>query len=217
MINTFDIIIRITLTVLLSGFIGAEREWSGRPAGLRTHILVGVGAALVMLVSMYGFAGSNDPARLAAQVVSGIGFLGAGAILRDKGDITGITTASTIWITAMIGLAVGNGFYFGAIFATGIVIFTLIGLRFIERYINHQTKTMTIIGDDTKPLMTKIVEICDRNELHMTHIEAKVIGYGKVDALRLTASLSRDVKDELIKIVVKEIEEQVKPYSITIK
>jgi uncharacterized membrane protein YhiD involved in acid resistance len=117
----------------------------------------------------------------------------------------------------MIGLAVGNGFYFGAIFATGIVIFTLIGLRFIEIYINHQTKTMTIIGDDTKPLMTKIVEICDRNELHMTHIEAKVIGYGKVDALRLTASLSRDVKDEIIKIVVKEIEEQVKPYSITIK
>jgi putative Mg2+ transporter-C (MgtC) family protein len=217
MINTFDIIIRITLTVLLSGFIGVEREWSGRPAGLRTHILVGVGAALVMLVSMYGFAGTNDPARLAAQVVSGIGFLGAGAILRDKGDITGITTASTIWITAMIGLAVGNGFYFGAIFATGIVIFTLIGLRFIERYINHQTKTMTIIGDDTKPLMTKIVEICDRNELSMTHIKAKVIGYGKVDALRLTASLSRDVKDELIKIVVKEIEEQVKPYSITIK
>jgi putative Mg2+ transporter-C (MgtC) family protein len=217
MISTLDIIARLTLTVILTGLIGAEREWSGRPAGLRTHILVGVGATLVMLVSMYGFAGTNDPARLAAQVVSGIGFLGAGAILRDKGDITGITTASTIWITAMIGLAVGNGFYFGAIFATAIVIFTLTGLRFIERYINHQTKTMTIIGDDTKPLMTKIVEICDRNELHMTHIEAKVIGYGKVDALRLTASLSRDVKDEIIKIVIKEIEEQVKPYSITIK
>jgi putative Mg2+ transporter-C (MgtC) family protein len=217
MISTFDIIIRITLTVLLTGLIGAEREWSGRPAGLRTHILVGVGASLVMLISMYGFAGTNDPARLAAQVVSGIGFLGAGAILRDKGDITGITTASTIWITAMIGLAVGNGFYFGAVFATGIVIFTLIGLRFIERYINHQTKTMTIIGDDTKPLMTKIVEICDRNELNMTHIKAKVISYGKVDALRLTASLSRDVKEEIIKIVVKEIEEQVMPYSITIK
>ena len=217
MISTLDIIARLTLTFILTGLIGAEREWSGRPAGLRTHILVGVGATLVMLVSMYGFAGTNDPARLAAQVVSGIGFLGAGAILRDKGDITGITTASTIWITAMIGLAVGNGFYFGAIFATAIVIFTLTGLRFIERYINHQTKTMTIIGDDTKPLMTKIVEICDRNELHMTHIKAKVIGYGKVDALRLTASLSRDVKDEIIKIVVKEIEEQAKPYSITIK
>jgi putative Mg2+ transporter-C (MgtC) family protein len=217
MISTLDIIARLTLTFILTGLIGAEREWSGRPAGLRTHILVGVGATLVMLVSMYGFAGTNDPARLAAQVVSGIGFLGAGAILRDKGDITGITTASTIWITAMIGLAVGNGFYFGAIFATAIVIFTLIGLRFIERYINRQTKTMTIIGDDTKPLMTKIVEICDRNELHMNHITAKVIGYGKVDALRLTASLSRDVNDETIKTVVKEIEEQVKPYSITIK
>jgi putative Mg2+ transporter-C (MgtC) family protein len=217
MISTLDIIARISLTVLLSGLIGAEREWSGRPAGLRTHILVGVGAALVMLVSMFGFGGTNDPARLAAQVVSGIGFLGAGAILRDRGDITGITTASTIWITAMIGLAAGNGFYFGAIFSTVIVILTLIGLRYIESYINHHTKTMTIIGDDSKPMMTKIVEICDRNHLNMTHIQAKVIDYGKVEALRISASLGRDVKDETIKIVVKEIEEEVKPFSITIK
>lgn len=217
MISTLDIIARISLTVLLSGLIGAEREWSGRPAGLRTHILVGVGAALVMLVSMFGFGGTNDPARLAAQVVSGIGFLGAGAILRDRGDITGITTASTIWITAMIGLAAGNGFYFGAIFSTLIVIFTLIGLRYIESYINHHTKTMTIIGDDTKPMMTKIVEICDKNHLVMTHIQAKVIDYGKVEALRISASLGRDVKEETIKIVVKEIEEEVKPFSISIK
>jgi putative Mg2+ transporter-C (MgtC) family protein len=217
MITNLDLVLRISLTVILSGLIGAEREWSGRPAGLRTHILVGVGAALVMLVSMYGFGGTNDPARLAAQVVSGIGFLGAGAILRDRGDITGITTASTIWITAMIGLAAGNGFYFGAIFSTAIVIITLIGLRYIESYINHHTKVMTIIGDDTKPMMTKIVEICDTNHLNMTHIQAKVIDYGKNQALRLTASLGRDVKDETIKLVVKEIEEQVKPYSISIK
>jgi putative Mg2+ transporter-C (MgtC) family protein len=217
MISNLDIIIRITLTVLLSGLIGAEREWSGRPAGLRTHILVGVGAALVMLVSMYGFGGTNDPARLAAQVVSGIGFLGAGAILRDRGDITGITTASTIWITAMIGLAVGNGFYFGSIFATIIVIFTLIALRYIETYINRRIKTMTIIGDDSKPMLTKIVEICDRNHMYITNIQAKVIDYGKNEALRLTASLSRDVKDETIKNAIKEIQDEVKPYSITIK
>lgn len=217
MISELDIIIRVVLTVLLSGAIGFEREWSGRPAGLRTHILVGVGAALVMLVSMYGFGGTNDPARLAAQVVSGIGFLGAGAILRDRGDITGITTASTIWITAMIGLAVGNGFYFGSIFATAIVIFTLIGLRFIEGYINHRTRQLTIIGDDTKPMLTKIVEICEKHQLYITNIKAKVIDYGKTEALRLSAALSRDVKDETINLVIKEIEEIVKPYSIEVK
>lgn len=217
MISELDIVIRILLTVILTGAIGAEREWSGRPAGLRTHILVGVGAALVMLISMYGFGGTNDPARLAAQVVSGIGFLGAGAILRDRGDITGITTASTIWIVAMIGLAVGNGFFFGAIVATAIVIFTLIVLRYIEAFINHRTKVMTIIGDDTKPMLTKIVEICDRHHLYITNIQAKVIDYGKTEALRLTASLSRDVKDETIKLVVNEIEQDVKPYSISIK
>ena len=166
---------------------------------------------------MYGFGGTNDPARLAAQVVSGIGFLGAGAILRDRGDITGITTASTIWITAMIGLAVGNGFYFGSIFATIIVIFTLIALRYIESFINRRIKTMTIIGDDSKPMLTKIVEICDRNHMYITNIQAKVIDYGKTEALRLTASLSRDVKDETIKNAIKEIQDEVKPYSVIIK
>ena len=113
----WEIVLRLVLAVVLSGIIGFERELHGRPAGLRTHILVCVGAALVMLISIDGFGGSGDPARLAAQVVSGIGFLGAGAILRDGGDIKGITTAATLWIVGMIGLACGNGYYIGAIVA----------------------------------------------------------------------------------------------------
>ena len=109
----YEIVFRLFLAIILSGIIGFERELHGRPAGLRTHVLVALGAALVMLISIDGFGGSGDPARLAAQVVSGIGFLGAGAILRDGGDIKGITTAATLWIVGMIGLACGNGYYVG--------------------------------------------------------------------------------------------------------
>ena len=106
---------RIILACLLGASIGFEREKYGRPAGLRTHMIVCVASSLAMLVSIFGFEG-GDPARLAAQVISGIGFIGAGAIItRGDKDITGITTASTIWICAIIGLACGNGYYFGAI------------------------------------------------------------------------------------------------------
>ena len=103
--------VRVVLAILLGFVLGIEREMYKRPAGLRTHILVCIASCLIMLVSMYGFD-SGDPARVAAQVVSGVGFLGAGAIMReDKGNgIKGITTAATIWMSAMIGLACGNGF-----------------------------------------------------------------------------------------------------------
>ena len=126
------IIIRLLLACLLGGLIGLEREINNRPAGLRTHILVTVGSALIMLISILGFT-YGDPSRLAAQVVSGIGFLGAGTIIRNGGDVSGLTTAASIWVSGGIGLAVGNGFYFGACFATGIVLFSLFSLGFIEK------------------------------------------------------------------------------------
>ena len=94
-LSPVDLLTRLLLSALFAGFIGLERESHGRPAGLRTHILVAVGSCLVMLLSIYGFAGSwanRDPARLAAQVISGIGFLGAGTILREGATIKGLTT-----------------------------------------------------------------------------------------------------------------------------
>ncbi|HBL37110.1 MAG TPA: methyltransferase, partial [Firmicutes bacterium] len=104
------------VATLLGAVIGLEREQHGRPAGLRTHILVALGSCLIMLVSIYGFPSGtgSDPARLAAQVVSGIGFLGAGTILRDGTSIRGLTTAASLWVVAGIGLAAGTGFYWAA-------------------------------------------------------------------------------------------------------
>ena len=121
MINEYEVVIRLILASILGGLIGLEREVNNRPAGLRTHVLVTAGSALVMLISMYGFNGlgedgtGGEPARLAAQVVSGIGFLGAGTILRQGNSIQGLTTAASLWVSGCIGLAIGNGYYLGGL------------------------------------------------------------------------------------------------------
>ena len=136
----WDLLFRLALTVVLCGLVGLERESRDQAAGLRTHVLVGVGAALFTLVSAYGFQdviaiGANgkpimrDPTRIAAQVVSGIGFLGAGAIMRQGFTVRGLTTAATLWMSAAIGMAAAAGFYIGAVIATFISIAALIAFR----------------------------------------------------------------------------------------
>ncbi len=218
-LDTWSIILRICAAVVLGGLIGLEREWHGRPAGLRTHILVAVGSCLVMLVSMYGFTNmgmTTDPARLSAQVVSGIGFLGAGAIIRDKGGVTGITTASTIWLVGMIGLACGNGYYIGALAATIISLVTLVMLRVIERAISHHITSFEVIGNAEHPLLKEIVEICDQYNLLLTNIDAKVIEYGKIEAIKLTADFIRNSDKDKVRACLAQIEAELKPYSITI-
>ena len=131
-----SIILRIILSVIVGGLIGSERGRSGSPAGLRTHILVCVGSAMTALISVYiaKTGGFDDLARIPAQVISGIGFLGAGMIIVKKNNvITGLTTAAGMWATATIGIAVGYGFYLGALVATGACLFTASVLTRLER------------------------------------------------------------------------------------
>jgi len=133
--------LRMLVAALLSGVVGLERERGERAAGLRTHALVGLGSCLVMLVSAFGFSdwhftpGALDPSRMAAQVVSGIGFLGAGVIIfqRDREVVRGLTTAASVWVVAAIGLAVGGGMYVTATVGTGITLLILAGLKPLER------------------------------------------------------------------------------------
>jgi putative Mg2+ transporter-C (MgtC) family protein len=122
------VISRLVLAAVCSGLIGFEREASQKAAGLRTHTLVGVGAALFTIVSIVGFEG-GDEGRVAAQVVTGIGFLGAGAIFRDGSAVSGLTTAAGLWAVAAIGLAAGSGSYFVAVIGTVVVMTVLLALR----------------------------------------------------------------------------------------
>ena len=159
-INLGEIAVRLVVAAALSGLIGLEREWRERAAGLRTHMLVGVGSALFTLVSAYGFndflvGGSNvvraDPSRIAAQIVTGIGFLGAGAILRQGLTIRGLTTAAGLWVVAAIGMAVGAGYYEGALIATGVVLFGLGPLRWAEGHIVARRRTSGHLEIDLRP------------------------------------------------------------------
>jgi putative Mg2+ transporter-C (MgtC) family protein len=118
--------LRLVLAGVLGGLIGAEREYRGKVAGTRTHLLVALGSALMLLVSQHGFDGQGDPGRVAAQIVSGIGFIGAGAIMVDRKSIHGLTTAAGIWVAAGIGMAVAAGLYALAVTTT---VLALIGLE----------------------------------------------------------------------------------------
>lgn len=140
-----QIIIRLTLAAALTGLIGLERQLHRRTAGLRTHILVSVGSCLIMLTSMYVFdiyknIASVDPSRIAAGVITGIGFLGAGAIMRESTEIKGLTTAASLWVSAGIGLATGVGFYSAAIFTTALALVVLFLLRRLESTTFFQEK-----------------------------------------------------------------------------
>ena len=139
-LTTTDLLIRLFVAALLGGAIGFERELTEQPAGLRTHLLVSLGACLFTVAGAYGFEAFSgradinlDPTRIAAQIVSGIGFLGAGAILREGMSVRGLTTAAALWLTAAVGLAVGLGFWVGASAATAIAVLALFGLKRLER------------------------------------------------------------------------------------
>ena len=141
------ILIRIVCAVIIGGIIGIERSVKNRPAGLRTYMLVCVGACLIMLTNQYLFqvSGSGDPMRLGAQVVSGIGFLGAGTIIVTKhNQIKGLTTAAGLWAAAGVGLALGVGFYEPALTAGLLIFFVLTGLQRLDNRMRSKTRTLEV-------------------------------------------------------------------------
>jgi putative Mg2+ transporter-C (MgtC) family protein len=147
MLSDTSITQRLLLAALLGSVIGFERERLLWAAGLRTHMLVCVGACLIMIVSAYGFAGVLgphvvlDPSRVAAQVVSGIGFLGAGSIILRNEVVKGLTTAASLWAVAAVGLAVGGGLYYASIATTIIILIILAGVKPLEDHVhNHRQK-----------------------------------------------------------------------------
>jgi len=129
MSQDLELLARLLLAAVLGGAIGAERELNDQPAGLRTHMLLTIGACLFTLISAYGFGRGTDPSRIAAQIVTGIGFLGGGAIVRHGLTVKGVTTAASIWATASVGVAIGAGSYVLGIGGAVLVVGTLFGLR----------------------------------------------------------------------------------------
>lgn len=173
-----ETLIKLILACLLGGIVGFEREHMNRPAGFRTHILVCVGSALIMITSQYIFEmysgrANIDPARLGAQVVSGIGFLGAGTIIRDGFNVRGLTTAASLWAVSAVGIAVGTGFYEGAIMSTALIFLTLILLKKIEWNISKKNRQsiLYIQADNIPGQIAKISSVLDKYSIITKKIE----------------------------------------------
>ena len=173
-----ELLLRLIVACVLGGIIGYEREHTNRPAGFRTHILVCVGSALVMVTSEFIFdryhtIANIDPARLGAQVISGIGFLGAGTIIRDGFNVRGLTTAASLWAVSCVGIAAGIGFYEGAVTATVLIFLTLIVLKkaeikFLEK---SHLKTFLVESENLPGQVGLVSSIFEKYNIEIRNIE----------------------------------------------
>jgi len=163
-LNIVSISVRILLALVLGGLLGIEREQKQRPAGFRTYIIVCLGSALASITNIYmcEYLGAGDPARLPAQVISGIGFLGAGTILVTRNNhIKGLTTAAGLWCCATIGIAVGTGFYSGAIICGVIIVFSLRILTMVDKAFNKYRKYISLYVEFSDSYFTSaLLEYC---------------------------------------------------------
>ena len=202
-ITNHDIIMRLLIALIVGGLTGLERERSHQFAGFRTHILVSVGSCITSITSLslffqYNSYSNIDPARLSAQVLSGVGFLGAGAILKTSNGIRGLTTAAGIWATACIGIAVGYGYYILAISAWLFVMITLYILKNIDKMIFKKKQTIFNIKTDNIEIISSIYEIFQRSQISVKNIEINS-DTSNIKINLLTVHDRRIVLDEVIK------------------
>lgn len=198
--NIYTALIRLTLAFVLAGVVGFERERKGHAAGLRTHILVCMGAALTTLTGIFcadTLGMGADPMRIGAQVVSGIGFIGAGTIMVTRGThVRGLTTAAGLWSTAAIGLAVGAGFYEGAVVCTLLISIVISRLKGIDRLLNSKKKYMDVYIEicgtvNVNPVLNKLSEL----NIGITETDIIVPKSGKSDNVGINFELCSKGKE----------------------
>ena len=202
----WNLILRLFVAGLLGGLIGFEREFRAKEAGVRTHFIVALGSSLFMIISQFAFTGQFDHARVAAQVVSGIGFIGAGVIIFQKNVVRGITTAAGLWVAAAIGLACGSGMYDIAIAASLMTILCLETMHFITRKIGEKIFSVSITETDPEVL----VSLAETFKKSGVDVESMAITEGKAvfqirshqkDYLSLVKkilTLTKDLKVEIV-------------------
>ncbi len=215
---TETVIFRIFLAALIGGLLGLERQRKNSPAGLRTNILVCIGACLVMMTNQFVsimYSGAGDPSRMGAQVVSGIGFLGAGSIIvTGRNQIRGITTAACLWTSACCGLAIGIGFYEGAIVGVITILIVVTTLGRMDRLIRKKSKYLEVYIEykTEKYSFSKYIEYIRNNSFDIVNIQAAqelpdsaTIGTGRSGYILTLTSNIRRTHGEMMEILLKEI------------
>lgn len=194
LISDYEMALRLLLACILGGVVGWEREKIHKPAGLRTHILVALGAALVTIVSMFAFTSFNyankDPGRIAANIVTGIGFLGAGTIMREGTSVKGLTTAASIWVVAAIGMAVATGMYYSSLITTFLVFLTLDG--FFEKLLFRNQQLLKVcITNEFK--LTEIGEVFEKNGITIKHVSILPIKFSRNIPVEFRLRVPKDI------------------------
>lgn len=217
----FEIVFRLILAAVLGGIVGMERGSGDRPAGFRTHILVCAGSALIMLVSMYGFEGfdkvpfeypkNRDSARIAAQVVSGIGFLGAGTILHEGITVRGLTTAASLWMISAIGLATGAGMYFVGVAATIITFITLTTFHSVEKRFavansKSDKKYLRVVALNSPGIVARVASFLARNNVTVKTINVQNSSLNDTVVLELYLKFNKELELGMIMDGLQQIE-----------
>lgn len=184
-------VIALVLCVVLVGVIGIEREKKGRSAGLRTHLLVGIGSTIVMIISIYGFpAGlARDVARLAAQVITGVGFLGAGAIMHRNSGIKGLTTAGTIWVSMAIGIACGSFNFILAIAGTLLILLVLTLFQKIEKNISKKNPMFVLTVEENEPVLGELLNVAKAFNASVHSLSTTNVDFEGKNCIELTFQL----------------------------
>lgn len=211
-------LIALVLSVILCGAVGIEREIKGRSAGLRTHLLVGVGSCIIMIISIYGFPalfeGKRDVARLAAQIITGVGFLGAGVIMHRGTGIKGLTTAATIWTVMAIGIACGSFNFVLAVAGTLLIIIVLTVFRKVEIKLNKKNPTITICVPGNEPVIEKILTISKQFDCTVSGLHSEIIGEGDSKYLELTFQAIFNSQEDRVSEYVSTLEKETKATSV---
>lgn len=211
----WDFVLRLFVAGLLGTVIGLDREYRAKEAGYRTHFLVSLGSALIMIVSQYGFQDiiqennvGLDPSRVAAQVVSGIGFLGAGTIIIQKQFVRGLTTAAGIWATAGIGLAVGAGMYGVGVAAT---VLTLMGLEVLSLIFKSlgMRSTLIIFSTSEKDIIRRINKVLTLHQYLLVSYDMKKIGHSEVDnyIISLVVKARKNTDESILSLFMEKFPE----------
>ncbi len=205
-IQEMQTLFKLILIVFLSGFVGFERESWNKPAGFRTHVLVGISAVLVMICGEYLYNTTGaDPTRIPAQLLSGIGFLGAGTILRDGFNVKGLTTAAGLLAVTCIGLAVGAGYYIGAIIATAVVYAVLSYSHILSDKLEHfNFLDLEVLATSPKETLINIKQILDNSELDI--VKLKVDKEKSDKAIKIVARYKDQINKNKIMSDIMEIE-----------
>ncbi len=216
--NLLLIIISLLLATILGGVIGIQRELNGHAAGFRTHVLISLATALIMIISIYGLSSTNasgtrDPMRLAAAGVAGAGFIGAGCIIKNGSTVKGLTTSATIWLVTAIGLCCGCGWFVIAIVVTVIAWIVLVVFAKVDVWVNKKNAHIVVLSDLDSPVLSQLLEYLEKYHIQYKDLSSSFTDHEGQRCLRTHITCSGKSSDE-IQEFIQVFKDEVKPIDI---